>query len=45
MNKKSFLRDTLIFILSAIIIIISIKCLGSNNLMVGITGLFYSHIK
>ncbi|MFR5266164.1 FUSC family protein [Clostridium sp.] len=40
MNKKSFLRDTLIFILSAIIIIISIKCLGSNNLMVGITGLF-----
>lgn len=40
MNKKSFLRDTLIFILSAIIIIISIKCLGNNNLMVGITGLF-----
>lgn len=40
MNKKSFLRDTLIFILSAIIIIISIKCLGNNNLMVGVTGLF-----
>lgn len=40
MNRKSFLRDTLIFILSAIIIIISIKCLGNNNLMVGVTGLF-----
>lgn len=40
MNKESFLRDTLIFIISAIIIYISITYLGSNNLMVGITALF-----
>ncbi|MDO4534721.1 MAG: FUSC family protein [Clostridium perfringens] len=40
MNKKAFMANNIIFIISAIFVYISIMHLGSNNLMVGITGIF-----
>ena len=40
MEKESILSSIFIFIISAIMIYISVVYLGQNNLMVGITGLF-----
>ncbi len=40
MNKKAFMANNIIFIISAIFVYISIVYLGDNNLMVGITGIF-----
>ncbi|MGL5634051.1 MAG: FUSC family protein [Sarcina sp.] len=40
MNKTSLLGNILIFLISAVMIFISVEDLGTNNLMVGITGLF-----
>lgn len=40
MNKKAFMANNIIFIISAIFVYISIMHLGSNNLMVGIAGIF-----
>ena len=40
MNKKAFMANNLIFIISVIFVYMSIKHLGNNNLMVGITGIF-----
>lgn len=40
MNKDSLIGNSLIFVVSAIMIYISVVYLGYDNLMVGITGLF-----
>lgn len=40
MNKDSLIGNSLIFIVSAIMIYLSVVYLGHDNLMVGITGLF-----
>lgn len=40
MNKKAFVANTIIFIISAIAVYISVKHLGNDNLMVGITCIF-----
>ncbi|MGL4654269.1 MAG: FUSC family protein [Sarcina sp.] len=40
MDKESLIGNILIFIVSAIMIFISVEYLGHDNLMVGITGLF-----
>lgn len=40
MDKKTFMANTLIFLISALAVFISIRYLGSDNLMVGVTGLF-----
>lgn len=40
MDKKALVGNTLIFLISALAVFISVRYLGSNNLMVGITGLF-----
>lgn len=40
MDKKALVGNTLIFLISALAVLISIRYLGSNNLMVGITALF-----
>ena len=40
MNKKAFMANNIIFIISAIFVYMSIVHLGNNNLMVGITGIF-----
>ncbi|MGL4992080.1 MAG: FUSC family protein [Sarcina sp.] len=40
MNKDSLIGNSLIFIVSAIMIYLSVVYLGRDNLMVGITGLF-----
>ena len=40
MSKESVIRSTIIFILSAIMIFVSVRYLGHNNLMVGVSGLF-----
>lgn len=40
MDKKAFMANNIIFIISAIFVFMSVKHLGSNNLMVGITGIF-----
>ena len=39
-TKESLLRTIIIFLLSAIMIFISVTHLGHNNLMVGVSGLF-----
>ncbi|MGL5614957.1 MAG: FUSC family protein [Sarcina sp.] len=40
MNKKAIMANTIIFIISAIAVYISITHLGKNNLMVGISAIF-----
>lgn len=40
MNKKAFMANNLIFIISLAFVYMSIEHLGNNNLMVGITGMF-----
>ena len=40
MNKKAFMANNIIFIISAIFVYVSIMHLGNDNLMVGITGIF-----
>ncbi|SPZ50385.1 Uncharacterised protein [Sarcina ventriculi] len=40
MNKKVFMANNIIFIISVIFVYMSIVYLGRDNLMVGITGIF-----